>query len=661
MYMTSSSIYFFSPPQFFQDTSVNRTVFLLLPSLLWLCLLVCVPAAQADDASISIEYVQNATTPAALVHITLPRDYHAYAHRPGDTGKPTELLVSSAPGTFLPVWYPEGTQEPDSFDSSLTVSIYHENVTLAVDLDGIQPGHPLNARLEMLLCSKKNCLPLSQSFTLTLPEGILPSLPPEWQHLLASAPQTPEASHDDAPAATLPQTLHSEGTLAKLLRSPLGATSPKAPNFEAPAPLPPAQQQPVPFAWEELMPRYFQSALEVSSLSKALLLGLCAGLLLNFMPCVLPVLTFKLSSLLHIRGAGRIRQKRHFRRHALFFVMGVFCFFALLAVLLSAGGLFWGELFQRPSMVLALLIFLFLLSMSALGLFHLPIIDIATHDDDAPDLSAFLSGMTATLLATPCSGPLLGGVLGWAFTQPGSVMITVLMSVALGMSAPYILFAMRPSLLSLLPRPGAWMVVLERLIGFLLLGTSIYLFFLLPSRQHPGVLAMLLFLAFLGWIWGYFCPVNAPARRRRITGPILLLLAGLSIYYSARAVPPPLLRETYSESIFQEALGKEILVVEFTADWCPNCKWVEHSVLTDDTLRRLQTRQGVRFLKADITRPFPEAQRLLRALGSNSIPLTAIFPKGKASWQPLVLRDIYNSDELHQALRLATNTQDTTP
>ena len=108
--------------------------------------------------------------------------------------------------------------------------------------------------------------------------------------------------------------------------------------------------------------------------------------------------------------------------------------------------------------------------------------------------------------------------------------------------------------------------------------------------------------------------------------------------------------QPYTESSFQERLGNELLLVQFTADWCPNCKFIEATVLTDERLRRLQARYGMELVRVDLTNANAYAVRLLEALGSKSIPLTAIFPAGSDATTPLVLRDVYGSETLERAL-----------
>lgn len=166
-------------------------------------------------------------------------------------------------------------------------------------------------------------------------------------------------------------------------------------------------------------PRFPQESLEPTALGTALFLGLLAGLILNVMPCVLPVLTMKVSALLSSSGYETEGQRlAHFREHNVLFAAGILTWFLVLAFCVGALGLAWGGLFQNTHLVYGLLILVFLLSLSLFDVFTLPVLDFKVGASRNPKTQAYLTGLVATLLATPCSGPLLGGVLGWAALQP---------------------------------------------------------------------------------------------------------------------------------------------------------------------------------------------------------------------------------------------------
>lgn len=191
----------------------------------------------------------------------------------------------------------------------------------------------------------------------------------------------------------------------------------------------------------------------MQGLGKALLFGLLAGLILNVMPCVLPVLTLKISTLLAAEGEEKER-KRAFREHNILFSAGILTWFAALALLFGLAGMAWGQLFQNSAVVFVMLLLVFALGLSMFDVFHLPVLDLRVGGSHAnPRLNAYSTGLLATLLATPCSGPLLGGVLGWSLMQSLPVLMTVFLATGLGMALRYLLMAWKPSLANALPRP----------------------------------------------------------------------------------------------------------------------------------------------------------------------------------------------------------------
>ena len=168
------------------------------------------------------------------------------------------------------------------------------------------------------------------------------------------------------------------------------------------------------------------------------------------------------------------------------------------------------------------------------------------------------------------------------------------------------------------------------------------------SRAGLGWAALVCALA--AWIWGHWGGLRASGPQKLFTGALALLMVCGSIWWSVQPAPEPAPWETFRADTFRSLLKKEPLMVEFTADWCPSCKFLEQTVLTPKRLHAITERYGLRLIKVDLTRPDPEAQALLRAIGSVSIPVTAIFPKGLLSNSPIVLRDLYTASQLEDAL-----------
>lgn len=666
---------------------MKNNVFIRLASLLVLLLLALSVPVRAQDIGVRVETAQDGGQRLLVVNLTIPPGYHAYAHQAGDAGRPTTLRLSVNGGRPLPVWYPDGAMQRDIYDPEATVFVYEDTVRIFAalpDEDGSPSGEtatgasvalpttetmPLSGKsvpltrpekgqialpdapnqlsyalnLSLLLCSSRHCVPVDQEL-----RGELPPLPwPEaaqqpwyeqWRTLSRQHPVEADAAYEGGSrfSATGGDSM-AQSVEAFLGRKRQSGALPAPADFD--------------FILE---PRYEAETFEISGFGTAVLVGLLAGLLLNAMPCVLPVLTFKVSGLLLMGGTEDREGLRRFREHNLFFSAGVLTLFTALGLLFGAADMMWGQLYQHESILLVLLVLVFLMGLSMLGVFTLPVIDLkAGTDSRNPRLQSYLTGLVSTFLATPCSGPMLGGVLGWAFTQSLVVLVVIFWAVGVGMALPYILFSIWPQFARVLPRPGAWMKVFERFLGFCLLGTALYLLSILPVAKHMQVLMVLLLVSLGAWLWGQFCGPTAPALRRRIMGLVCLgILIGAVVWVLRPVAPLPHWRDFSSEAFVTE-LGAKPLLLEFTADYCPNCKFLEATVLTDERLRSLRARYGMELVRVDLTNPDAFAMRLLDALGSRSIPLTALFPAGDAARQPVVLRDVYTADQLEDAAERA--------
>ncbi len=596
-----------------------------------------------NGLTLQINYAQEQSLTLAIFKLTIDKEYYAYAPgNPEDVGAPISLIAYDHKNNALPVYLPAGHDRRDNFQIDKIIKAYTDELVFFVNLgENIKPKTTFPADFSLLLCSAKHCLPVHSTLTLTVPENLKALDSSLSQDFLKAKALGNVNENVKAKAIEIDSDEKSNGTslnsgkLHKILNSEkLGTLGGKNTKWE-------------------FNPQAFEQELEISGLGKAILFGLLAGLILNLMPCVLPVLTLKIQSFL-ISEEGEKRFET-FRTHNIYFALGILTQFFLLAIILGSAGFMWGELFQNLYFVASLLIILFVLALSLLGLFNLPMFDLKTSNSSSPRRQAFMTGMVATLLATPCSGPFLGGVLSYAFLQPLHLIVLIIMAVGLGMSLPYLLFAYNPKWVNFMPKPGAWMLVLEKIVAFFLLGTVIYMFSILPTYTHISILIALLFVAFIGWIWGTFGSLNASRWRRRILGSIFLLVIICAIPYTVAPPPMPsnatVAWEKFNAQSFREQLGKKALLLEFTADWCPNCKYVEKTVLTGENLAIWQEQYDLTFIQVDLTRNDDIAEALLHELGSKSIPLTAIFATGQDSTKPLIIRDIYSKDDLDRALQ----------
>ena len=601
-------------------------------------------AARAENLHPQLETARDGQNVIAALHIAIPAEFHAYGHEPGEAGRPTTVDLLLEGRRVLPVFYPDGAVQRDYYDPTATVNVYEGDVTFFIPLPDNAEGKPFTAELSMLLCSNRKCVPVNEeaSGVIPAPAGAVGDMPwgAQWQALRHKPPVDASAAQTRDPHDEPGSDDAASEVWAKETQSSDGAWADEG-----------TQKLPPPDGFDvRLAPRFLDDSLEISGLGKALLFGIIAGLLLNAMPCVLPVLTFKVSGLLLVGGRGAAGLRR-FRQHNLCFAAGVMTLFSVLALVLGLADLMWGQLYQNQAVLMVMLLVVFLMGLSTLGVFSLPVIDLKTGASSKnPCLQAYFTGLVSTFLATPCSGPLLGGVLGWAFTQPLIIVMVVFWAVGLGMALPYILFCLWPDLARILPKPGAWMHVFERIVGFMLMGTALYLLSVLPVERHMQVLTVLLVLSLCAWLWGQYCGITAPPLRRRVMSVLGVCLLVASVFWVLRPVAPLPQWRQFTPEAFEANLGKKPMLLEFTANWCPNCKFMEATVLTDERMRKLQARYGMELVRVDLTNANAYAVRLLDALGSKSIPLTALFSAGEDANQPLVLRDVYSARTLEQAL-----------
>jgi len=549
----------------------------------------------------------------AVLTLTPTPGWHAYGNIQGPSGFPTQIEATVGENAVQPL-YPQPTPGPDPLDPSLTVELYDGPTPFFIPIG--DTSDKVTARIKALLCSSTTCQPIKEELELTLaqPEALPLAQDQNWW------PRFKLAAPGDAQAST-------------------------------PEPVVP-DEEPKITGETTFTPRYFAPGLEVHTLSKAAALAFLAGLILNFMPCVLPVITLKLRSFIPAVGIVPANQRQAFRSHNLFFALGMMLYFLILAAVIATTGMAWGQIFQEPAAIISLTAIVFALALSLFGVYDLPLIDLkgkTTGQTHHPRLESFTTGILATILATPCSGPFLGGVLAWALIQPPDIIALVLSCIGLGMASPYLAMSLFPGLYRFLPRPGAWTLHLERILGFLLAATCVYLFGLLPTTQYLSVLILLWTIALAAWIWGKWTDLNQTTIRRWLVRGVAIGLVVLSAVFLFRPEGHPDPWKNFNMREFNALRGQKNLILDFTADWCPNCKFLEKTVLTPEKSAAFAKKHDAVLMRVDLTRHDPQLMALLESLGSKSIPILAIFPKDNPG-SPLVLRDMFTSGQLRQAL-----------
>jgi thiol:disulfide interchange protein/DsbC/DsbD-like thiol-disulfide interchange protein len=380
-----------------------------------------------------------------------------------------------------------------------------------------------------------------------------------------------------------------------------------------------------------------------------LLFGFLGGIILNLMPCVLPVISLKIFGF--IQQAGQGRQKIF--RSGVAFTVGIFAWFITLALLLIAlkgagRDVTWGGFqFTNPNFVLVLSVIVLVFALNLFGVFEIALPQSVTRTllstSERKDLlGSFLQGVFATVLATPCSAPFLGAALGFAFTQSPAVILAVFVAISAGMSAPYLLLSTQPAWLRFLPKPGPWMLHVKQFMGFLLLATLLFLLYVLGSQRGlEGAIwasCFLLVISVVCWMKGAFAVPTASAPKRTIVVVLMLLLVlGSGVYFIADKFQSAKLASADSrprggwQAFTPERLQTELeqgrtVFVDFTAAWCLTCKFNEANVLESQDVRDAFQRHGIVRMKADWTNGDPVITKLLQQFGRPGVPLYVLYP-----------------------------------
>lgn len=391
----------------------------------------------------------------------------------------------------------------------------------------------------------------------------------------------------------------------------------------------------------------------------ALVLAFFGGLLLNLMPCVLPVISFKVLSFVKMAGESRSL----IFKHGLAFSFGVLLSFWLLAGILLAMSSWghavgWGFQLQEPWFVAALASVILLFSLSMFGLFEVGT-GLAGKAGDAGSrakstglIGSFFSGVLATAVATPCTGPFLGTAVGFAVTLPPVLALLIFSSLGVGMASPYLLLAAFPGLLQFMPKPGNWMVTFKEITGFVMLATVLWLLWVFGAETSTLAIVLLLtaffFMAIGCWILGKWgAPVNKKATRwiGYYTSLSFLLVGGYFAFVASTLPADPSaddrgalameeggktaapIWETFSPERVEELRRQGVPVfIDFTAKWCLICQ-ANHLVLSLGEVERKFDELGVVRMKADWTKSSSVITKELKKYGRNSVPLYLLYGK----------------------------------
>jgi len=412
-----------------------------------------------------------------------------------------------------------------------------------------------------------------------------------------------------------------------------------------------------------------------------LLFGFLGGIILNLMPCVLPVISLKIFGF--VQQAGLSRQKIF--RSGIAFTIGIFAWFIALAVLLIAlkgagRDVTWGGFqFTNSYFVLALSVIVLVFALNLFGVFEVSLPQPVTRNllstSERKDLlGSFFQGVFATVLATPCTAPFLGTALGFAFTQSAAIILAMFIAIAAGMSAPYLLLSAQPAWLRFLPRPGPWMLHVKQFMGFLLLATLLFLLYVVGAQRGlEGAIwasCFLLVISVACWMKGAFVVPTASAVKRIVVFALMVLLViGSGVYFIGDKFQSAKIASADSQirgdwqPFTPERLQTELeqgrtVFVDFTAAWCLTCKFNEASVLEAQDVREAFQRHRIVKLKADWTNGDPVITKLLQQFGRPGVPLYVLYPAKNE--EPIVFPEVLTKsmilDKLETvARRVASN------
>ena len=624
--------------------------------------------------------------------LEMARGWHTYWEYSGDSGLPTTIDWNLPPGFAASAiqWpVPEAKTEP----GDIQVYAYSGRVLLLTTITPPSDASGnviLRAAASWLVCAEV-CVPGGAELELALPVGKsaapanaalfeefrsqLPSNePPPFELAWKRAGDVLTLQVQGTPAAT-PLSLYPLPTKNQIVGQPV-FEAPDTLTIKAASPFTgvlSAGEGPARRAWFVSDTASAEPVItdqsSTLSLWVALFYGFLGGLILNLMPCVLPVISLKIF--------GFIKQAEDSRRsillHGLAFAAGIFVWFLGLAtviIALKSGGteVTWAFQFQNPWFNVAIGSVVFVFALNLAGVFEFVLPGQASNAMESAGSTggltgSFFQGVFATLLATPCTAPFLGSALGFAFSQSATVILAVFAAVASGMASPYLILSASPGWLKFLPRPGVWMEYLKQFMAFPLLATLIWILSILGGqRGTEGVIwfcAFLLCLAFACWLLGSFCGPLASRAKRTFALLFILATLGLGGWYFLGKKFAHIGLETmdriawvpFSKARVEEELaaGRSVFV-DFTADWCITCKFNERTAIDTPAIHALLKEKNITPIKADWTNANPEITAALKSFGRVGVPLYVIFSASDPQ-APVVLPELLTESLLADALK----------
>jgi len=692
----------------------------LVLAMVWVTLSAAAPKPHTTvELLLPVETARPGDTVLAGVRLRSEPQWHTYWKNGGEAGAPTEIKWELPAGiTAGEIQWPT----PERLVAEgLTTYVYHDEAILLVPLKiaTSQPVGPveLKAKVEWLEC-KELCIPGDGAVTATLNIG--PESKPSAQAAIIEAaraklPQTgaltttaqwagPEANPRTLavrwPAAArateaefFPEAGDGFEILPAMEALPDGsglALSVKQSTGDWPKQLRGVLafkvdgQRQAHTVTAEILPT---SATPTSSRAAAafpplsvlliqLLAALGGGVILNLMPCVLPILSLKVLSL--VRQSGQAASVA--RKHALIYTLGVLVSFWVVAALVIGGSLAaWGAQFQDARFVVLITVLLVLIALNLFGVFELLLpgraagaaAELASREGSS---GAFFNGVLAVVLGASCVAPLMAAAIGWAVSQPPVVIVMVFTALGLGLALPYLLVTFFPPLRAMLPKPGAWMEKFKMAMGFPMLATAAWTFSLAVDHYGgEGVLWLglcLVLLALGAWIYGEF--VQRGSRRKGLATVLALLCAGLGIGFALEHkldwrhpnydqlrnpttanTPDGIPWQPWStEAVAAARAEGRPVFVDFTAKWCLTCKANLASSIEIDSVRKKLKEINAVALLGDFTLRDPKIAAELKRFERAGVPLVLVYPRN-ATAEPEILPSLLTPGIVLDALERA--------
>lgn len=656
------------------------------------------------------------------VSLRMVKDWHSYWKNPGDTGMPPEIQWTLPQGfTVRAVKWPC----PERFSSEMGVSFGYQG-SIYVIAEIIPPESltintvPIDAQVSWMACYD-SCVPGTSSAHLSLPVvSSEPAVTKQWIDEVSSSERA--LPRDDLKAELIKrdgQWILAFGGMDSVKEAYFFAEQSGVLDHNADQQLSCQEgrcelkllaagdrihsleqlrgvlrlgssrdSNATSLSWEVAVPVREEAAPPSApslSFAVALLLAFAGGLILNLMPCVLPVISFKVMSFIQLAAEKR---KEIFKHSFAFFWGIMISFWALSSIMLilraygqSVG---WGFQLQEPLFVGILAVLLFAFAMSLFGLFEFGTSisalagkgDVKSHRKKGSLTGSFFSGVLATAVATPCTGPFLGATLGFAVTLPSFAALLIFTSMALGLATPYMLFAVFPSLLRFMPKPGAWMETFKQMMGFVIMATVLWLVWIFSALTVGFavclLLSALLAIGLAAWIFGKWGSAAKGRLSRSLSTVISLVLMVVALNqvliatrYSSgmgdalahtplaggvRSAPDSHVAwQPFSAEALAQYREKGIPVfVDFTAKWCLICQ-ANKIVLHSEEVARQFAKRGVVTMVADWTRNDPEITRELKSFGRTGVPLYVLYGPVKKE-APLILPQMLTSSVLESSL-----------